>query len=74
MKQYAIYNNPKDYPGKVVVRLWIIRIDNSGYTIQAGLLISVSDTLEQARMSLPDGLNLIPRFDEDDSAIAEVWI
>ena len=70
LHQYAIYNKPKDHPTKFVVRQWII----GPGTVNAGPMICLADTLEEARKSVPEGLVLLPRFDDDDPVIEEVWI
>lgn len=70
MKQYVIYKKPKDYPTKFVVRVWII----GPGTAQAGPMICAADTIEEARVSLPDGVDQMPVFDNDDPVIAEVWM
>jgi len=70
MNQYVIYKKPKDYPTKFVVRLWII----GPGTAQAGPLICTADTIEEARASMPDGVDQLPTFDSDDPVIAEVWM
>ena len=70
LHQYVIYNKPKDCPTKFVVRVWII----GPGTAQAGPMICTADTLEEARASLPDGVVMLPRFQEDDPVIEEVWM
>jgi len=70
MNQYVIYKKPKDYPTKFVVRLWII----GPGTAQAGPMICAVNTIEEARASLPDGVDQLPTFDSDDPVIAEVWM
>ena len=69
MQQYVIYDKPRDFPTKFVVRVWII----GPGTVQAGPMICAADTIEEARASLPDGLEHLPVFDPDP-AIAEVWM
>ena len=72
LKQYAIYENPKDYPNKFVVRVWEIHEDKPEPV--AGDLVIIEDTLEAARSCLPPGLTNISRFSGDDPVIREVWI
>lgn len=67
--QYVIYNKPKDCPTKFVVRVWII----GPGTAQAGPVVCTVNTLEEARASLPDGVEIIPITDPDP-VIAEVWM
>lgn len=70
LHQYTIYNKPKDFPTKFVVRLWII----GPGTAQAGPLICTANTLEEARESLPDGVERVQVGDPDEKSIAEVWM
>lgn len=71
MFQYAIYQNPTDYPNKFVLRKWTI---GPGTTLAEVNPVAVVDSLEDARDSVPEGLFLIPRSQEDDPVIVEVWI
>jgi len=70
VKQYVIYEKPKDYPTKFLVREWII----GPGTVQAGPMICAADTIEEARASLPEGVDQFPVFENDDPVIAEVWM
>ncbi len=70
LKQYAIYDHPKDHPHFFVVREWII----GPGTCTPGPMIALCDTLEQARRKVPEGYSCLPRFTEDDPVIVEVWI
>jgi hypothetical protein len=67
---YVITKNPKDYPGKFVVRPQTVG--------QRGLLSYgepiVGETLEEVRDALPPGLYNIGRMKNDDPVILEVWI
>ena len=67
---YVIYWNPKDYPGKHVVRPW--RID-APEARPVGLAVE-ADTLDAARELLPDGLVNLGRMEKDDPCIVETWI
>lgn len=73
MIQYAIYKNPRDFPGKIVVRRGTIT--PGGFTADPAPLF-VGDDLAAARAAIPEpeGLALVPRLPEDDPAIVEVWI
>ena len=67
---YTIYHNPSDYPGKYVMRPSTIG--------ERGLLTLgdavVSDTLEEARATVPPFLFNLGRMRGDDPVIAEVWV
>ena len=68
LPQFVVYRSPQDFPGKYVVRMWRIK-DRMGPTN----LIEIFDTLEQARGFIPCGLCCLPRFEQDDATIVEVW-
>ena len=70
MKQYAIYEKPTDHPHHYVVREWLI----GPGTMTPGKLMGLSDTLDGARKLVPPGMDLLPRFANDDPVIVEVWI
>ena len=67
----VIYENPKDYPGKVVGR-WH-HILPGGTRIEAEPAFVV-DTLAAAREEVPSGLHNLGRRPEDDPVIVEVWV
>ncbi len=66
MEIYTVYNSPKDYPGKVVVRKFIGEQPSPEP-------LCVEDTLEEARKKIPAGLVRMDRMPEDDSVILETW-
>jgi hypothetical protein len=66
----CIYENPIDYPNKMVARLWEI---SKGKRIPTGY-ISIGNTLEDVRKSIPSGMVCIPRHEKDDPKIIECWI
>jgi hypothetical protein len=68
---WTIYKNPLDYPGKFVVRRSI--------TYGPRLILhchscTVSDTLEEARATVPRGLYPFARMDGDEAHIVETWL
>ena len=67
--QWVIYFDPSDYPGKYVARKWIVA---SG-RIAATQVSYMSDSLEDARRHIPDGMFNLGRFANDDPKIVEVW-
>jgi len=70
MSQYVIYNNPRDYPGKYVMRRWDIR---AGEMIATDNM-ELAETLEEIRGKVPPGLYCLERFEDDDPCIVEVWL
>lgn len=66
---YTIYENPKDFPGKFVVR---------GFDALTATPhpqpIYVGTSIVDARNSVPPGQVRLERYLEDDAAIKEVWV
>jgi hypothetical protein len=71
---HVIYKNPKDFPGKYVIRRH--GLDPDGSTIaERGCIIAA--TLEGARESLEyfyPGLYRLGRHPQDDPVIVESWV
>lgn len=65
-----IYFNPKDNPGKYVVRCWKITREGPAATTE----LSVHERLEGAREAVPAGLVCLTRSPTDDPVIVEVWV
>ena len=70
---YCIYNGPKDYPGKYVVREWFTYEGDCGST-PAPEPMAVVDTLEEARMSIPQDTVRFDPDKNDDPCIEETWL
>lgn len=66
---YGIYDNPKDAPGKFIVRRWEVRAGKV-----EGKERVIWDTLEEARKSVSNGRTAIPRQPSDDPCIVETWM
>lgn len=63
---FTVFCNPKDFPGKYVVRLF----DGKAPT----RLLSVKDTLEDARKTIPPLFKRVDRSPTDDPVIVETWL
>lgn len=67
---FTVYFNPKDFPGKYVVRLF-----DADKPLR---LITISDTLEKAQATIPQGPPLgfhrVNRSPTDDPVIVETWL
>ena len=63
---FTVYKNPADFPDKYVVRLFDAN--------KPMRLITVSDTLEAARNTIPPGYLCTPRSQTDDPIIVETWM
>ena len=62
----CIYDNPIDYPGKYVARLWDTQTPTN--------LVATADSLEELRKSKPPEMMIMQRHPEDDPKIVETWL
>jgi hypothetical protein len=62
----TIYENPFDYPGKFVARLFDMQIPTT--------CVVIGDTIGEVRKTIPNGMIRFGRYLEDDKAIVEVWL
>lgn len=62
----CVYENPEDYPGKYVARLWDLQRP-TGFVV-------VADSLEEIREAIPEGMVRLNRTEKDAPAIVETWI
>ncbi len=66
----AVYQNPKDYPGKIVVREWL----QGTFTFYPGEA-KVFDSLEEAReYANGEGRVCLERSPDDDDVLVETWL
>ena len=68
---YVIYENPRDIPGKFVVRPWRMRAEGCFPDQEPHAVV---DTLEEARAALPADVFPIGRMRQDDPVIVECWV
>lgn len=77
MKQFTVYQDPKDLPYRYAVRAWyIIQGRTDPVPEQEWWAVGNNDDeLKGIRERLADmGLTPLPRYPADDPAILEVWI
>lgn len=67
---WTIYDNPLDYPGKVVVRAFTI---TPGEAVPSGTY-HICESIEQARRLIPEGLTRMPRSEEDHPSVVESYL
>lgn len=67
---YTIYDKPKDYPDRFVVRRW--RIVGPKVTPEAVPMLA--DDIEDARSCIPPGTVCMERYLLDDPNIVETWV
>lgn len=70
---FTIYEKPKDYPDKFVVRRWGV-VHGRSMPVPDPKAWAVTDSLEMARKSLPRGLYRTARHPQDDPVIVETWV
>ena len=61
-----VYEDPEDYLGKFVARLYNGR--------RATHLIVLADTLEELRQAKPDCMSIFKRRESDPLKVAETWL
>lgn len=70
---WTIYDRPKDYPDKFVVRAWTV-YDGNPVPVP-GAKVYTADTLEEARKFVPAGLVRFAKHPtHDDPVIVETWL
>jgi hypothetical protein len=70
MSQWVIYDHPRDFPDKYVMRRWGVQ---AGQAVATDEMV-LADTLEEIRRRVPPGLYRLERFKDDDPCIVEVWL
>lgn len=63
---FTVFFSPKDFPGKYAVRLF----DGDKPT----RLLTLKDTLEQARAAIPEQFCCVPRSESDNVSVVETWL
>lgn len=71
LPMWVIYANPKDCPGKYVVRR---HLTGPGFVLADQDPTAIVESLEEARSAVPPGRFNLHRMPGDDPCIAEVWI
>ena len=70
LRMWTIYESPRDYPGRFVVRGWTVQRE----PVPDELPTAVVDTLAAARRHVPVGLFRLDRDPDDDPTIVETWL
>ena len=70
LPMWVIYYNPEDYPGKYVVRRWVIGPGK----MTADPVPFVCDSLAEARAAVPLGAFWLDRAPVDEPQIKEIWV
>lgn len=67
---FTIYEHPADYPRGYIVRRWVANRNGFAEAREA----FATETLEDARLLVPEGLFRLEREPNDDPTIVETWI
>jgi hypothetical protein len=67
---WTIYFDTSDYPNAYVARRFVVNA--AGHAATNDMFVAA--TLDELRALLSPGLTRIPRFDNDDPVIVEVWL
>jgi hypothetical protein len=70
MPLITVYENPADFKGKFVARIWDIQ---KGTVLHTPFAV-IKDSLEEIRSLIPYNFNRIERQKGDDPCIVEVWV
>ena len=62
----TVYNSPKDFPGRFVIRLFDVD--------QPTMLCFAADTLEAVRAVVPPEMRRLARHPDDDPCIVEAYV
>jgi hypothetical protein len=73
MEMFVIYERPRDYPDKFVVRRWLIGVVPGVPTADADWF-HLADTLDGVRAQVPPHCVRLERDTDDEPQIVEVWI
>lgn len=73
ISMFAVYRNPSDFPGHIVVRQWWVARDG-GRLFTTRWPHAVTWTLEQAHLSISRGRTPFNPDDADDPTLIEVWL
>lgn len=73
VSHWVITHGTSDKGDKYVVREHVLNVD-SAFPHLVAMDCTEHDTLDAARVAVPDGLIPVPRLDEDDPVIVEIWI
>jgi len=70
LSMFVLYDHPKDLPDFFVARRWEVKDGAYAPTDE----VKTAPTLEMLRLLLPPGLTRLPRAEQDDPCIIEVWL
>ena len=70
LPMWVIYYDPLDYPGKWVVRRWLVEPGK----VTGEPEPFVCDSLSEARAAVPPGAYRLNRAESDEPQIKEIWL
>jgi hypothetical protein len=68
LAMFIVYDHPKDFADKYVVRMFLVSTK-----VEASPFITLCDTLEEARATIPYYCSCLQRNPTDDPHIVETW-
>lgn len=71
---WTIYDNPLDYPGFYVVRVFHINSTTRGGAVPEPEPRAVARSLDEARDAIPEGLAMLPATPGEHPSIVESWL
>jgi hypothetical protein len=73
LEVWVVYDSPKDFPGKVVVRKWLAGADFYAPTAEHQVFPDVEAARAWIR-STKAGLARLPRHPHDEAVVLETWL
>jgi len=67
---WTIYSHPADFPRHIAVRQWWV----SDMGLVHRPIVTLCETLDEAREQIPAGAICFPRDPDDDPVVTETWM
>jgi hypothetical protein len=66
LPSFTLYDHPKDFPDKIVMRIFDLDRPTN--------VVMLFDSIEEARAAMPRWLSVMPRAHSDDPVIIETYL
>jgi len=70
LEMWTVYDHPRDMPDCFVARLFLVKAG----AMEVTGIFRAAPTLDEVRAMLPLGLYRLPRSENDEPQIVEVWL
>lgn len=73
---YTVYRNPRDFPGKYVIRKWVVNSKGNG-SIKPTAVFTIGNSLKEVREKLLKTFPFLVKtapMGEEDPCIVETWL